>query len=271
MDIKTKISNKIAVITGGLGGIGFQTVQHLLKNGVEYIAMFDLPKSNDEKVLKSLQDLEKKFNKNKFGYFSCDVSNKHEFKANFDMVVELKKRVDIFINNAGIINEKQLDLSIDINYKAVVVGTLMAIDHMRTDKGGKGGVIVNIASTAGLRNFSIFPVYNSTKHAVVSFVRSLKNFNKSLGVNVVCLCPNLTNTPLANKQELPKKLLDFVDGKVLSEYFKTAYMQKPESVAIAVMEIINKGDYGAVWIVSNDVTEGVREINEVDELSYKLE
>jgi len=54
----------------------------------------------------------------------------------------------------------------------VIRGTLLGIQQMRKDSGGKGGIIVNISSIAGLRAVSQLPVYSATKHAVVSFSRS---------------------------------------------------------------------------------------------------
>lgn len=55
---------------------------------------------------------------------------------------------------------------------SVIRGTLLGIQQMRKDSGGKGGVIVNISSIAGLQAVSQLPVYSTTKHAIVSFSRS---------------------------------------------------------------------------------------------------
>lgn len=56
----------------------------------------------------------------------------------------------------------------------VVNSTLIGIDLMRKDNGMRGGTIVNIASTAALSTRFIFPLYTSSKHAVLGFTRSLK-------------------------------------------------------------------------------------------------
>lgn len=53
---------------------------------------------------------------------------------------------------------------------------MAAIERMGTHKGHKGGSVVNISSIYGLINIPLIPVYNATKHAVVSFVRSMKVF-----------------------------------------------------------------------------------------------
>jgi 15-hydroxyprostaglandin dehydrogenase (NAD) len=55
---------------------------------------------------------------------------------------------------------------------AVVRGTLLGLQYMGKDEGGKGGVVVNISSTAGLIPGSSCPVYAATKHAVIGLTRS---------------------------------------------------------------------------------------------------
>ena len=55
---------------------------------------------------------------------------------------------------------------------AVVRGTLLGLQYMGKDKGGKGGVVVNTASIAGLAPFASIPLYTTTKHAVIGLTRS---------------------------------------------------------------------------------------------------
>jgi len=62
---------------------------------------------------------------------------------------------------------------------AVVRGTLLGLQYMGKDEGGKGGVVVNISSIAGLGPYPGCPVYVSTKHAVIGLTRSL-------GVSIAC-------------------------------------------------------------------------------------
>lgn len=56
----------------------------------------------------------------------------------------------------------------------MVNGTMVAIDKMGNHRGHKGGVVVNMSSICALRYHGLTPLYNATKHAVVSFVRSMK-------------------------------------------------------------------------------------------------
>lgn len=74
---------------------------------------------------------------------------------------------------------------------------------MGKDKGGKGGVIINIASILGLQESPAAPVYTGTKHFVVGFSRSLGDsyhFNRT-GVKIVTMCPGVTYTGLVDGAE----------------------------------------------------------------------
>ena len=63
---------------------------------------------------------------------------------------------------------------------AVVRSTLLGLQYMGKDKGGKGGVVVNISSIAGLAPSAGVPVYVATKHAVIGLTRSF-------GVSIACI------------------------------------------------------------------------------------
>ena len=67
---------------------------------------------------------------------------------------------------------------------AVVRGTLLGLQYMGKDEGGKGGVVVNTSSIAGLTPFSCTAVYNATKHAVIGLTRS---FGVSTAYNKLCI------------------------------------------------------------------------------------
>jgi len=55
---------------------------------------------------------------------------------------------------------------------AVVRGTLLGLQYMGKDEGGKGGVVVNMSSIVGLEPSETFPIYVTTKHAVIGLTRS---------------------------------------------------------------------------------------------------
>lgn len=80
-------------------------------------------------------------------------------------------------------------------------GTMVGIDHMSIENGGRGGMIVNCASIAGIDPFFCTPVYCGTKFGVVGFTRSLaeKQLEHKIGIKFVILCPGITETQLLNQ------------------------------------------------------------------------
>jgi NAD(P)-dependent dehydrogenase (short-subunit alcohol dehydrogenase family) len=73
---------------------------------------------------------------------------------------------------AEITNTSHYEYDVWLLQNAVVRGTLLGLQYMGKDKGGKGGVVVNIASILGLAPLSGSPVYVATKHAVIGLTRS---------------------------------------------------------------------------------------------------
>lgn len=73
---------------------------------------------------------------------------------------------------------------------------------MRTDKGGNGGIVINIASITSLGAHFWLPIYAGSKHAVLGFTRSLNNdkFYERTGVKFMAICPGVTHTPLASTE-----------------------------------------------------------------------
>jgi 15-hydroxyprostaglandin dehydrogenase (NAD) len=198
-----------------------------------------------------LEVLRKKYKNCRYEYYACDVKDVSEFTACYERVLAHKSYVDILINNAGVIDDKNIDLTIDVNFKAVVHGTMIAVERMGKHKNNKGGVVVNVASKLGLENHSSLPVYCASKHAVVSFVRSMKEHNKTLGVRIVSLCPGQTNTNMIKPDNLRNSALEFVSQDEIDQ-LQHPYIQSPDSVASAIIEIIKRGNEGDVWLAQHD-------------------
>ncbi|XP_025078193.1 15-hydroxyprostaglandin dehydrogenase [NAD(+)]-like [Pomacea canaliculata] len=85
-----------------------------------------------------------------------------------------------------------------VNTGAYIRGSLLALEHMRRDRGGRGGVIINVASLAGLYVSSFNPGYCASKHAVVGFTTSwaMSPDQKDHGVRWCCLCPDAIQTSM---------------------------------------------------------------------------
>lgn len=89
-----------------------------------------------------------------------------------------------------------------------------ALKYMGINNGGKGGVLINIASIAGLIAFSQSPIYSTSKHAIVGFSRCLmaEGFFSKTGIKTHVLCPGQTDTPLLRNADFSLLVPELKDG-----------------------------------------------------------
>lgn len=231
-----QIKDKRVIVTGAASDLGFAFCRELLRNGASIIVMIDIRQSPGEKAVEILNS---EFGRKRAIFLHCDVTNSSELDASFKEAINVLGGLDILINNAGVVNETDFSKAIDVNVTAVIRGTLLGIQQMGKDSGGKGGVIVNVSSIAGLRALSELPVYSATKHAVVSFSRSFAqpyHYGRT-NVKVIVLCPGLTDT-------LEDLSQDFSDTEIVQSY----QPQKVESVAHGLVYVIRCAQNGSIWI-----------------------
>uniref|UniRef100_G3N994 15-hydroxyprostaglandin dehydrogenase n=1 Tax=Gasterosteus aculeatus aculeatus TaxID=481459 RepID=G3N994_GASAC len=149
------LSGKSAVVTGAAMGIGRAITEVLLQNGAK-VALLDV----DETAGRSLKEvLDREYPPERTLFLSCDVESEEQIKAALQETAETFGGIDIMCNNAGILNEAAWEKAVSINMMGVIRGTYLALEHMSKLSGGRGGVIVNMASMAGLGPLPSCPVY----------------------------------------------------------------------------------------------------------------
>lgn len=235
------------MITGAACGLGYKYAEILLRNGAKSVAVVDLPTSDGQNTAATF---EKEFGKGRAVFFTCDMTKADEVKKTFDKIVLIFKGLDIVINNAGILDDTRWEQTIDLNVKGVIRCSMLAFDYMGKQKGGKGGVLVNIASIAGLHPSAILPTYSASKHAVLGFSQALAGLYDKTGVKVVIMCPGVTATALV--ANIPGKISDSVKA-VMSDDNIMSLMdlypkQSTDNVASAMLDLIQKGENGAAWV-----------------------
>uniref|UniRef100_A0A8C1VUU2 Zgc:56585 n=1 Tax=Cyprinus carpio TaxID=7962 RepID=A0A8C1VUU2_CYPCA len=101
----------------------------------------------------------------------------------------------------------------------VVRGTYLALEHMKKENGGNGGVIVNVSSMAGLGPFPMAPIYTATKHGVVGFSRAMAAVSKlaNYGVRINILCPWFVKTNLLSSMNSEEHIGSFFPLKGITE------------------------------------------------------
>lgn len=241
------ISNKVAIITGGASGLGFQYALWLLRKGAKGVTIADV---NQELGDQAIKQIESKHGENKAIFVKTDVTNYGEFEDGFKKTIEKFKNVDILINNAGIMNDAIWEKSVAVNVNGVIHGMLLGLDNYLTKyKSGAEAVIVNASSIGGINSFATVPIYIGTKFAVHGMTISwgLPVHYERTKVRVVGVCPGATETPLLDLKD--RNLGPEYDKIRELEILEALNVQTPEQVAPGVIQIIEKAPSGTMWVI----------------------
>ncbi|XP_052737557.1 15-hydroxyprostaglandin dehydrogenase [NAD(+)] [Bicyclus anynana] len=258
------LKNKVVLITGGSIGIGAQVTEFLLKENVKHVANLDV----DVTGVALQNNLNKKYGEKKVKYIKCDVSDDSQLFAAYDTVIKEHGYIDVVINNAGIMNDskEKYKKEIEVNVTALTTSTMKALEIMRKDQGGKGGVIMNMSSIAALYIDPLLPIYFGTKSYVLQFSSclGLPEYYNRTGVRVIAICFGATDTTLLKKEKLGN--FDKLIEKDLEGNIRKHVYQKVESAAIGVVESLKKGASGSTWLSIAD--KPVRDVTDVIKKGY---
>ncbi|KAM3954993.1 15-hydroxyprostaglandin dehydrogenase [NAD(+)]-like, partial [Aphomia sociella] len=158
------LNNKLAVITGGAQGLGYAIAEAFLQKGARIVILLDI---DVNKGAAAADALNSEHGANKSVYIKCDVTT--DLEAVSKTIFEKYKTVDVLVNNAGVICEDDPRKCMAINAVATIEWTKMFWEHMRQDKGGVGGTIINMSSAAVYIMDPYINVYRATKYAVLGF------------------------------------------------------------------------------------------------------
>ncbi|XP_048383675.1 15-hydroxyprostaglandin dehydrogenase [NAD(+)]-like isoform X3 [Stegostoma tigrinum] len=139
------LKNCVGLITGASQGLGKAFAESLLKKGAQ-VVICDINQAQGE-ITKAEFDL--RYGPGRTTFITCDVTSLPQLKDVFIETVQTFGRLDVLCNNAGINNENSWERTISVNLVALIQASYLALDHMRCDRGGKGGSIINVASMSG--------------------------------------------------------------------------------------------------------------------------
>ncbi|XP_070566886.1 uncharacterized protein [Ptychodera flava] len=106
------MDGKVAMITGGCGGIGRALAERFLQEGAKGVSILDI---NDERGNDVVKELTQSYGTDRVSYIHCDVSSETEFRAAFEETKRKYGAINLLCNNAGILNEIELEKTLDIN------------------------------------------------------------------------------------------------------------------------------------------------------------
>jgi NADP-dependent 3-hydroxy acid dehydrogenase YdfG len=207
------IEGKIAVITGASSGLGAATARYLAARG----AIVVLGARRMERI-EALAD-ELKGNGAKALAKTTDVTDRAQVKALVDAAVETFGRVDVMLNNAGLMQQSQLerlkvdewDSMVDINIKGVLYGIAAALPHMQRQKAGH---VINVSSVAGHKVTPAGVVYSATKHAVRAITEGLRQEVRPYNIRTTVISPGAVAT------ELPSHIMDKQSAAGIQKFYE---------------------------------------------------
>ncbi|WP_322415407.1 SDR family oxidoreductase [Mesorhizobium huakuii] len=194
------IKNKVVVITGASSGLGEAAARRLAKEGAKLVL--------GARRLDRLEALAAELSLGKDAILSTDVTDVGQVRRLVDHAVKTHGRVDVIINNAGLMPHSPLergkvedwDRMIDVNIKGVLYGIVAALPHMKTQKSGH---IINVSSVAGHKVGPGGAVYAATKHAVRVISEGLRQEVKPYNIRTTIISPGAVATELPDSVTEP--------------------------------------------------------------------
>lgn len=185
---------KVAIVTGSSKGIGAQIAITLAKKGVNIVVNYVHNKTEAKKVVDEINA-----NFSNAICLKADVSKAADVTYLFDETIKHFGKVDILINNAGVmLNSLIKDTSDEFFIKQMNVNFKGVFNTLReaSTKLENNGSIVNLSSTVTQTIFPTYGIYSATKAAVEQMSRVFAKEVGSRGINVNCVLPGPTGTEL---------------------------------------------------------------------------
>ena len=186
-----RLTGKTAIVTGGGSGFGEGIVAKFMAEGAK-VLIADRDEANAKRVAAATGAQ----------WLRVDVTHASDVKAMVDVAADVLGGLDILVNNAGIghlpqplenLSEDEFDRILAVNVKAIYLAAREAVPRFKAQK---KGVILNIASTAGVSPRPRLAWYNASKGWVITATRAMAVELAPFGIRVNALNPVAGETPL---------------------------------------------------------------------------
>jgi NAD(P)-dependent dehydrogenase (short-subunit alcohol dehydrogenase family) len=205
-----RLAGKVAWISGATSGIGEATARMFASEGAR-VALAGIQVAQGRRLEKEIRAAG-----GSALAIGCDVGREAAVRNSIEKTVERFGRLDVLVNNAGVVQIKPLDRCterdwdrvMDVNVKSMFFAVKHAVRYLRRSDCAS---VVNIGSISSFVGQALTPVYTTSKHAVVGLTRSIALDYAADGIRCNCVCPGITDTPMLrehlNAQPDPEEVL----------------------------------------------------------------
>src|ERR1700722_18995089 len=235
--MNNNIDGKVVVITGASSGLGEATARLLSAQGATVVL--------GARRVERLQSLANELTAHggKALAIATDVTHRDQVKALADSAVEKYGRIDVMINNAGLMPHAPLerpkidewDRTIDVNIKGVLYGIAAALPHMKQQKSGH---FINVSSVAGHRVRPTSTVYSATKTAVRVISEGLRQEVTPYNIRTTIISPGAVSSELLEsitEKDIAQNLSGVRDMAIPADSFASMVlfaMSQPDNVDV---------------------------------------
>jgi 3-oxoacyl-[acyl-carrier protein] reductase len=206
------LDGKVVLVTGASRGIGKAIALLAAENHAHVIVNYNKNGNSAAELVDLIHE------KGLSAYMiKADVSSEDEVRDMFSSIKDKYSRLDVLVNNAGIMRNSLLaltgtelfDHTIDVNLKGTFLCTRYASNMMRKQRSGR---IINISSIVGLQGNEGQTIYSASKAAVVGFTRSAAKELGRYGITVNAVAPGFIETDLIKdlKPDIRDKMLSHI-------------------------------------------------------------
>ncbi len=227
-----RLKEKVAIITGGGSGFGEVTARLFAREGAA-VMLADINGSAAQAVAASIVA-----EGGQASWAHTDVTSAASVEAMVRATLNHFRHVDILFNNAGIegfgsvidADESAWDRIFAVHVRGAYLCSKYTLPSMI--ESGRGGVVVNVSSVAGLVGIRNMTAYSAAKGAIISLTRSMAVDFAQYGIRVNCIAPGTTMTPMGQRlveDDTPEQLALRVSRYPLNRF------GRPEEIAHAVL------------------------------------
>jgi 3-oxoacyl-[acyl-carrier protein] reductase len=237
MDIDSGLTGKVALVSGGSRGIGRAIVELLARDGMDVVFFYRDNAAAAQEVVAAVQAAG-----GKAEAMQADVTDATAVTDAVDRIVDSRGRIDVLVNNAGIVRDNLLGMLededirtvLDTNVGGVFNVTRAVVRHMISKRAGR---IINLSSVAGDKGGRGQSNYAASKGAINAFTRAMAVELASRKITVNCVAPGVIET------EMSQQVRDLADDQIKARILLRRYGQA-QDVAHAVWFLASRlADY----------------------------